>query len=76
MKQAKSHLGKHGRGVCGDCLRTIKIRHDSEHVVCLAHLHFVSTSHEADCAEFQPHATDDQITISIATPTHEASQKP
>lgn len=75
MKQAKSHLGKHGRGVCGDCLRTIKIRHDSEHVVCLAHLNFVSTKHEADCEEFKSQDTEGQTALIIkAAP--EADQKP
>lgn len=59
MKQAKPHSGKPGRFVCGNCARTIKVRHDPDNVVCLAHLHFVPASHEADCADFKPNVADE-----------------
>jgi hypothetical protein len=58
MTQAKPHSGKHGHSVCGNCARTIKVRNDSDNVVCLAHLHFVSASHEADCVDFKPSVAD------------------
>ncbi|HEX5364457.1 MAG TPA: hypothetical protein VFW59_09315 [Gallionella sp.] len=66
MKQAKQRNGKQEHTVCGNCARTIKVRHDSDNLVCLAHLHFVPTSHDADCEDFKPHAASEKPPSSIA----------
>lgn len=65
MKQAKPHVDKHGRRVCGNCARTIKIRHDANHLVCISHLHFVAAAHEAECDDFKSNVADEEAPVVV-----------
>lgn len=51
MKEAKRHTAMHR---CESCARTIKLRHDSKHVACTAHLTVMPADHAADCSEYEP----------------------
>lgn len=52
MKQAKHPKGLHGHPVCGNCARTVPLRHGVGKVACTAHLTVMSIEHGAECAEY------------------------
>jgi len=53
MKQAKHPKGLHGHPACGNCARTIQLRHDAGKVACTAHLTVMDADRNAECAEYE-----------------------
>lgn len=52
MKQAKHPWGLHGHPVCGNCARTIRVRHDAASVACTERLQMMPVDHMDFCEDY------------------------
>lgn len=66
MRQAKHPKGLHGHPACGNCVRTIALRHDAGKVACTVHLTVMDVNRSGECAEYQAAAE-------LAPPVREAA---
>lgn len=72
MKEAKQHKAMYR---CGNCAKTIKLRHDADNVACTAHLTIMPTDHVMDCGEYEPVAEPATSTGPESPATPEDSPK-
>lgn len=53
MKRAKQLGGAYARPTCGNCDKTLKIKHDMNNVACVAQLKIMPADHPGECEYYR-----------------------